>query len=104
MRQRLFFLKNLKRQRFCLSFFLVVCVCNFFSADAVAQVALKVRGENYGVLPLEKGQQPFFNRTNMSFGDIPKEYEGWQFVKINENSTYLPGPLPILEVGSEEDW
>lgn len=104
MRKRLFFLRNLKRrQSICLSFFLVVCLCNFFSAEAIAQVALKVRGENYGILPLEKGQQPFFNRTNMSFGDIPNEYVGWKFVKINANSTYLPGLLPVLEVEAEED-
>lgn len=82
--------------------FLSVVVCALFSLSVTSSAqeasTLKIRGENYGISPLEKGQQPFYNRTNMSLSDVPEGYEGWKFVKINANSTYLPGPLPLFEV------
>ncbi len=81
--------------------FFLICLGMYvyFPMQTMAQTsALTIRGENYGILPLEKNQQPFFNRTNMSFSDIPEGYAGWKYVKINANSTWLPGPLPTLEV------
>ena len=84
---------------------LTLCVLVLSSMSAYADVypSLSIRGENYGLLPLEQGQQPFFNRTNMSLREIPTDYAGWQFVKINANSSYIPGPLPVYEVMAEED-
>lgn len=82
---------------------LFLCVSIFIPSFADNYPALLIRGENYGIMPFEKGQQPFYNRTNMSFGDIPDGYSGWQYVKINANSTYIPGPLPSYEVKADED-
>ena len=82
---------------------LFLCVSIFIPSFADNYPSLLIRGENYGIMPFEKGQQPFYNRTNMSFGDIPDGYSGWQYVKINANSTYIPGPLPSYEVKADED-
>lgn len=83
--------------------FLALVIIGSFLSFAVTLSAqetpsLKIRGENYGIVSLEKGKQPFFNRTNMSFGDIPERYAGWKFVKINANAAYMPGPLPSFEI------
>ncbi len=68
-----------------------------------AQGTVEVKGTNFSILPLQKGQVVFTNRTMVFEEEIPTQYTGWQFTQINANSTYLPGPLPELEVRAAED-
>ncbi len=99
--------KNAERKRkaervFYLFFCVWMGIGGYLSAETVDRYPdLVIRGDNYSVLPLQKGQQPFFNRTNMSFGNVPAEYSAWVFTKINAHSGYLPGPLPVLEVKAD---
>mgnify|MGYP001066921600 CR=1 FL=1 len=64
---------------------------------------LAIRGSNFGIEQLVKDKQIFYNRTTMPFGDIPSDYVGWSFVKINANSSWQPGPLPSYEVKADGD-
>lgn len=64
---------------------------------------LEAKGENFNILPLEKGQRPFINRTNMSLSDVPADYAGWQFTQINANSTWMPGPKVSLSVKADAE-
>ena len=64
---------------------------------------LSINGSNFSVEQLAKGKQIFFNRTNIFFGDIPSDYTGWSYVKINANSSYLPGPLPSFKLKAITD-
>ncbi len=81
----------------------ILCLLCLFSINALAKDAqLYIRGDNYAILPLETGKYPFQNRTNMQLRDIPSNYVGWKFTQINANSSYLPGPLPVLEVKALE--
>ena len=79
---------------------LFLCVSIFIPSFADNYPSLKVRGENYGIEVLKEGAQPFFNRT-VTFGKIAEGHEGWNFVKINAYSTWMPGPLAKIEVMSE---
>lgn len=87
-------------------FFLFYILSAVFSAGftmGFAAPALQIKGENYGVENLTKGSLIFYNRTNMFFGDIPPEYDGWKVTRINANSGWQPGPLPALQVMPDAD-
>ncbi|MDD3078812.1 MAG: polysaccharide deacetylase family protein [Paludibacter sp.] len=64
---------------------------------------LQIKGENFGIQDLTKGNQIFYNRTTMPFGDIPADYTGWKTIKINANSSWQSGPLPSFQVKPDED-
>ena len=69
--------------------------------DAADVVISGVEG-NYSIGSLAKGSVIFLNRT-MTFGDIPEDFEGWQYTKIYAFSSYNGGPSPKLVAKPQAD-
>ncbi|MBR5435808.1 MAG: hypothetical protein IK120_02985, partial [Muribaculaceae bacterium] len=57
---------------------------------------------NYVIDDFAQGSTVFLNRT-MTFGEIPEQFQGWKYTKINAYSTYNGGPSPELVVKPKED-
>ncbi|MDO4994791.1 MAG: polysaccharide deacetylase family protein [Bacteroidales bacterium] len=57
---------------------------------------------NYVIGDFSQGSTVFLNRT-MTFGEIPEQFQGWKYTKINAYSTYNGGPSPELVVKPKED-
>ena len=60
-----------------------VFLANLFASDPGVVIS-GVEG-NYSIGTFAKGSVVFLNRT-MTFGDIPEQFDGWQFTQINAYS------------------
>lgn len=84
------------------SAFCVLLFCLFCSASlgvSAQTPRLEITGENFSMLSLLKNGLPFTNRPAMKFNvNPPAEYAGCEYTQINANSSYMPGPLPVLKV------
>ncbi len=63
----------------------------------------EIKGTNYEIKTFAKSEGLFPNRPAVVLGDIPADFANWKFTKINANSTYLPGPLPTMQVKPDKD-
>ena len=77
-----------------------VFLANLFASDPGVVIS-GVEG-NYSIGTFAKGSVVFLNRT-MTFGDIPEQFDGWQFTQINAYSTWNGGPGPELVAKPKSD-
>ena len=77
-----------------------VILANLFASDPGVVIS-GVEG-NYSIGTFAKGSVIFLNRT-MTFGDIPEQFEGWQYTRINAYSSYNGGPSPELVAKPQAD-
>ena len=61
-------------------------------AEVTDAPSVEIDGENYTIQTVAVGAVAFTNRTTMTIQDS-SDIDGWQFARINANSTYIPGPL-----------